>query len=170
MKKIIIIMIVILTIMIIGVIGINLLVNKSRGKPCSSCLKSKDSKTKIIGDVPLPQEEDIVRNFFALIEEKLPPTAVSMMSELITKDEAQKQNLAVKFNAIDSIKVIKIEPLMTEKWTDLEHIYKLTLSVQLNTNVNGISDFDWVDGENIQSITIVKENNLWKIKKLIIIP
>jgi hypothetical protein len=118
--------------------------------------------------VPLPQEEDIVRNFFSLIEERKPSEAVSMMSSSITGNDSTKQAWAVQYNAIQSVKVLNIEPAMPEEWTGDKHTYKLTLEVKVNPDSANapIPYYGWENGSNIRWVTIIKENNLWKIQGL----
>lgn len=118
--------------------------------------------------VPLPQETDIINTFFNLIEERRPSDAVGMMASSITGDDSQKQAWAVQFNAIKSMTVLKVEPSMPEEWTNSEHSYKTTLEVTIDpdTGDEPIPYFGWENGQNIRWVTIVKENNLWKIEGL----
>jgi hypothetical protein len=118
--------------------------------------------------VPVSQEEDIVRNFFVLIDEKKPSDAVSMMADSITKDDSLKQAWAVQFNAIKSLKVTKIEPSLEAEWSSERHKYKLTLNVLMNSDSANapIPYYGWKNGTNIRWVTIVKEDDLWKIQGL----
>jgi hypothetical protein len=118
--------------------------------------------------VPLPSEEDIIRSFFNLIDESKPSDAVMTMTSSITENDSQKQAWAVQFNAISLIKVLTIEASMPEEWTDLEHSYKVNLEVKMNPDSASASIpyYGWDNGENIRWVTIVKEDNLWKIKNI----
>ena len=118
--------------------------------------------------VPLPQDTDIISSFFTLIETKRPSDAVSMMVSSITNDDSQKQAWAVQFNAIDSLKVIRVEPSMKEDWTETKHTYKLTLDVTMNPNSANepIPYFGWENGQNIRWVTLVKEGKMWRIEGL----
>lgn len=89
-----------------------------------------------------------------------------MMTKSITENNSEKQAWEVQFNAISLIKVLTIEPSLPEEWTDLEHSYKVTLDLKMNPDSSTvpIPYYGWDDGENIRWVTIVKENNLWKIK------
>ncbi len=113
--------------------------------------------------VPLPQETDIVRNFFNLIAEKRASDAVSMMS---VTDDSAKQAWAVQFNAITSMKVLTIEPSMPNDWTDTKHTYKVTLDVSMNpTSANApIPYYGWENGQNIRWVSLENVGNLWKIQ------
>jgi hypothetical protein len=134
----------------------------------SGIVQISGSETETVNTVPLPQETDIVQNFFVLIGEKRPTDAVSMMSKSITDNDSEKQAWAVQFNAINSMKVVKIEPVSTNEWTNVQHIYKLTLDVTMKPeSANApIPNFGWSDGENIRWVTMVMENSLWKIKEI----
>jgi hypothetical protein len=125
-----------------------------------------DTPTNI--HVPLPQAEDIIRNFINLINENRPSDAVSMMSRTHTIDESEKQAWAVQFNAIDSMIIETIELSQTNTWTDSEQIYKMVLTVKMNPNsaFAQIPYYGWNDGKNIKWITVIKEDNLWKIKEI----
>lgn len=130
--------------------------------------KAETTKETSENTVPLPQEEDIVRNFFALINEKKPSEAVGMMSSVNTKDDSQKQAWAVQFNDIKSVNVQKIEQSMPENWTADRHTYKVTLEVYVSSNAANapIPYYGWHDNPNIRWVTIIKEDGLWKIDGL----
>ena len=68
--------------------------------------------------VPLPTEEDIIRAFFNLINEKRIPEAITMMSKTMAADDSTKQAWGVHFNAIKSINIQQIEPSMQESWNN----------------------------------------------------
>lgn len=118
--------------------------------------------------VPLPQMVDVVRNFLTHIDEKSSSEAVAMFSSTITKDESVRQAWAVQFNAINHMKVTNIEPAQTREWSNNSQKYKLTLEVEMNPDsVDApIPYYGWENGQNVRWITLVKENNLWKIKDL----
>lgn len=136
--------------------------------PISSENSSNSEKT--VNNVPnlQEQEKDIIRNFFALIDENKPSEAVMMMSEIITKDDNQKQAWAVQFNAISLIKALSLEAYLPEEWTDSEHSYKVTLEVKMNPDSASapIPYYGWDNGQNHRWITVTKENNFWKIKSI----
>lgn len=118
--------------------------------------------------VPLPQEKDIITNFFVLIDEKKASDAVNMMDDNITSNDSLKQAWAVQLNAINSMKVVKIEPSMTENWSGEKHQYKLTLDVVMDPNSANalIPYYGWDNGKNTRWATIVKKNGSWKIQEL----
>lgn len=119
--------------------------------------------------VPLPQEKDIINNFFQLIAESKPSDAVMMMTADITKNDSSKQAYGVQFNAFASIKVKSIEPSMSEEWTTDRHTYKVILEVKMKpetASVQPIPNYGFENGENYRWVTILKEGSLWKIEGL----
>ncbi|MFA6532753.1 MAG: hypothetical protein WCT22_02020 [Patescibacteria group bacterium] len=118
--------------------------------------------------VPLPLDTDIINSFFSLIETKRPSDAVMMMASSIINNDSEKQAWAVQFNAINSLKVLSVEPSMKEEWTDTKHSYKLTLDATMNPNSANepIPYFGWENGQNIRWVTLVKEGKMWRIEGL----
>jgi hypothetical protein len=116
--------------------------------------------------VPLPQEEDIIRAFFNLVNEKRIPDAIGMMASKSVSDESSKQAWGVQFNSLSGIQVISIEASNKEEWTNTEHIYRvdLTLRVSADSANAPIPYYGWNDGQNTRWIPIEKnESGLWKI-------
>lgn len=119
--------------------------------------------------VPLPQETDIVRNFFNLINEGKPSDAVTMMSSANISNDSNKQMWGVEFNAFASVKVKSIESSMSEEWTADRHTYKVVLDVKMKpeaASVQPIPNYGFENGENYRWVTILKEGSLWKIEGL----
>ena len=118
--------------------------------------------------VPLSTEEDVIRNFFQLINEKRIPEAISMMTAEMAGDESSKQAWGVQFNDINSINVLKIEPSMKENWTENKHSYKLTVEVYVSSDAANapIPYYGWQNGENTRWITLEKMGNVWKIAEI----
>jgi hypothetical protein len=71
--------------------------------------------------VPLPQEKDIINNFFQFIKEGKASDAVMMMTSNVTGDDTTKQGFGVQYAAMKSISVKKIEEMMKEDWTETRH-------------------------------------------------
>jgi hypothetical protein len=143
--------------------------NPSKPQPSSSCPDTQNStvfptneKTSL---APLPTEEDVIRNFFNLINEGKPADAVMAMSKQNTENDSTKQAWAVQFEAIKSINILKIEKSMEENWTENSHDYKVTLEAYVSSeSANApIPYYGWGDNPNIRWIRIVKEDDLWKI-------
>lgn len=116
--------------------------------------------------VPLPLDTDIIDSFFGQIELKRPDSAVNMMASKIISDDSQKQAWAVQFSAINSLKVLKVEPSMSDEWTETKHSYKLTLDISMDPDSANapIPYYGWENGKNIRWVTLVKEGKMWKIE------
>jgi hypothetical protein len=116
-------------------------------------------------ETPLPREDDIIRIFFNLIDEKRPTEAVAMMNET---ENSQKQAWAVQFNAIRSIKVLSVEPSMQNEWTDTKHSYKVVVDVTMKPESASapIPYYNWDNGQNIRWINLEKSGNGWKIAEI----
>lgn len=121
--------------------------------------------TEIVKNAPLPQPEDIIRTFFALIDEKRIPEAVSMMSKINTENDSTKQAWGVQFNAIKSVKLLETKPYWQDQWSDEMQEYQVTLDMKLDPQSANVSIpyYGYQDGNNIRFIILKKENNLWKI-------
>ena len=119
----------------------------------------------VTAKVPLPQESDIIRVYFNLIDEHKISEAVMMMSDEIIKDDSQKQAWGVQLNAINSIKVQRVEPYPQSEWTNTTHIYKVILDVKMKPeSANApIPYYGWFDGENTRWVDLVKSGKNWKI-------
>ena len=117
------------------------------------------------GGVPLPSDEDIIRNFVNLVEEGSADKAALMMK---TKDDTELQTWAVHFNAINSFKLLKIEKANEENWTDNKHIYKVVLDVWMDPRSADapIPYYGWQNGENTRWISLEKVGNIWKIAEI----
>jgi len=118
--------------------------------------------------VPLPTEEDIIRTFFNLINEKRIPEAIAMMSQKNTTDEAAGVAWGIHFNAIKSVKVRTIEASTSENWGADRHTYKVALDVSVSPETASapVPYYGWGDNPNFRWVTLVKEGNLWKIDEL----
>jgi len=115
--------------------------------------------------VPLPTEEDIIRTFFNLINDKRIPEAISMMAPSAVGDESSKQAWGVQFNAFESISVTSISPSMKEEWTGDNHSYKVELTVTMKPEAAKavIPNYGYDNGMNIRCISISKISSIWKI-------
>ncbi len=129
---------------------------------------NRDHTNKHCFYVALPTEEDVIRLFFTLIDEARIPEAVAMMRVEADPDDSYKQAWGVQFNALDSIKVSKIEPYDQDNWSPGSHIYKVNLEVAVSENAANapIPYYGWGNGDNLRWVEIVKEGDLWKINRI----
>jgi len=120
-------------------------------------IKTQPTPTEQSG-VPLPQQEDIVRNFLDLINESKIPEAVNMLSPQTISDESQKQAWGVQFNAFKKLIVKKVEPAG-------ENNYKVTMDVEMKPEAADavIPFYGYENGINIRWIGLVKVDNSWRV-------
>lgn len=126
-------------------------------------------KEKQNAAVPLPTEEDIIRVFFELINEKRIPEAIEMMTPSLVGNESAKQTWGVQFNSLKNMVVKKIEPSLKEEWTAQKEAFKVTVNLEVAKEAANapIPYYGWENGDNLRWITLEKnENNLWKISAI----
>lgn len=109
-------------------------------------------------EVPLPQGEDIVRNFFALINEGKISDAVGMLTPINTRDDSKKQAWGVQLSAFKKVAVKSIEPAG-------ENNYKVVLDVEMKpeSEQGTIPFYGYEKGENIRWVGVEKVDTLWKV-------
>lgn len=131
-------------------------------------VRPTEQQKQQVSSVPLPTEEDIIRTFFNLINEKRIPEAIAMMNNNAVGDDSTKQTWGVHFDAIKSINVMSIEPSMKESWSQDKHSYKVTLEAYVSSEAANapIPYYGWGDNPNIRWITLIKEGDFWKIAEL----
>ena len=122
-------------------------------------------ETTKAGGVPLPQETDIIRSFFAIIGEHRPADAVSMLAPEQINDEGKKQAWEAQFDAFSALSVTSVEPVLQEDWTSNQHEYKVVLAAMMKPESASapIPYYGWENGTNTRWVSIVKSGNLWKI-------
>jgi len=143
-------------------------INSTTTPPPENTPTTETIPTNTASTVALPTEEDVIRLFFILIDEARIPEAVAMMSVEAVPDDSYKQAWEVQFNALDSIKVSKIEPYGQENWSPNSHTYKVNLEVAVSENAANapIPYYGWGNGDNLRWVEIVKEGDLWKINRI----
>ena len=108
--------------------------------------------------VPLPQGEDIVRNFFALINEGKISDAVGELSPNTTNDESSKQAWGVQLAAFKKVTVKSITSAG-------ENEYKVVLDVEMKPEAASgpIPFYGYENGENTRWVMIEKVGTFWKV-------
>lgn len=122
-------------------------------------------------NVPLPQDEDIIRNFVNLVEEGKANEAARMMKiSENSPDQANSelQTWAVQFANILSFKLLKLEKSNENEWTSQKHIYKALLDVKMDPRSAEapIPYYGWQDGKNTRWFVLEKADNTWKIAQI----
>jgi len=127
-------------------------------------VQEKAQTTKNAG-VPLPQEEDVINNFFSFINNGDADKAALMMK---TSNDSERQAWAVQFAAFNYVQVLKMEKANESEWTDNKHIYKVTLDVIMKPESGDapIPYYGYQNGENIRFIILEKDGNIWKIAEI----
>lgn len=118
--------------------------------------------TPIVNSVPLPSQEDIIRTFFNLIDEKRIPEAIGMMTKKNSSDDSVKQSWGVMFNAFKKINVVSIEAAS-------ENTYRVDLDTEMEegaADVKPIPYYGFGNGRFTRWVSLVKEDDLWKIDGL----
>ena len=108
--------------------------------------------------VPLPQGEDIVRNFFALINEGKISDAVGMLTPNNTNDDSSKQAWGVQLAAFKKVTVKNITSVG-------ENEYKVVLDVEMKPEAASgpIPFYGYENGENTRWVIIEKVGTFWKV-------
>ena len=127
----------------------------------SSLSESANQKYTNEQNVPLPQQEDVIRTFFNLIDEGQASEAVGMLTTKAIANDSQKQAWGVEFNAFESVKVISISP-------SSENLYKVVINTVMKPeSANAaIPYYEFYNGENTRWVGLEKEGGLWKITGL----
>ncbi|MCX6726539.1 MAG: hypothetical protein NTY75_01835 [Candidatus Shapirobacteria bacterium] len=110
--------------------------------------------------VPIPNQEDIIRVFFSLIDEKRIPEAIGMMSEKAISNDSVKQEWTTQFNDFDSVKVVAVEKSIEE------NLYKVTLEAKVNLRAANypIPYYGYGDKTDVRFIKLIKDSQgRWKI-------
>lgn len=134
-----------------------------RGENVSSGQEITTSTSAKGDSVPLPQGEDIVRNFFSLINEDKISEAVNMLTPMNISDDSNKQAWGVQFNAFEKITIKQI------KKTDNsigENTYRVTLDVKMKPgaeNAQPMPYYGWGDGEFVRWVSLEKIDNVWRV-------
>lgn len=108
--------------------------------------------------------EDTIRIFFNLIDEKRISEAIALLDTSLVSTTIDQQLWEKTFSAFKTVTIQEILVVLKETApsSSLQQ-YKVTLNVQLQkTN----PDILWKTGENIRWISVVKNDNLWKIKEI----
>ncbi len=104
----------------------------------------------------LAPEEELIYNFFALINNKEIPEAITLMSPNLVPDDGAKQAWGVQFNAIKSIHILSIQETNQEMWTDISKEYEVILEAYVDEAAATavIPYYGWADNPNVRFITV----------------
>jgi len=117
------------------------------------------------GRAPLPQDEDIIRNFFSFFGTKDAYKAALMMK---TTSTSERKAWTAQFAAFNYLYVLKIEKAEENNWTENKHIYKVILEVKMKPESARapIPYYGYQNGQNTRWIILEKVGHLWKIVEI----
>jgi hypothetical protein len=124
-----------------------------------------DSTANSNSQVSTLDDEQFIRNFFALINDKKASDAVLVMTSKNTSDDSVKQAWGVQFNYMDSVNVISLSANQQSTWTASFRQYKVVLDVVMSPNSANapIPYYGYENGQNTRFINLVKEDNTWRV-------
>ena len=120
------------------------------------------TKSTTANTVPLPSKEDIIRTFFALINEHRASEAVGMLSQSAVPDDSAKQSWGVQFNSFEKVEVKSIEPAGLDT-------YKVVLAIKMKPEAANtvIPNYGFDNGDNTRWVSLQKDSSgLWKLNGL----
>jgi hypothetical protein len=117
----------------------------------------------------LAPEEELIANFFGMINNQQIVEAVSLMSPNAAPDDATKQAWGVQFNAMKLVNVMSMEAVSKDTWTDNTKVYKVTLEIYVDQSAadEPIPFYGYGDNPNIRFITVWKSpEGRWYIDQI----
>ncbi len=118
--------------------------------------------------IVLPEDRDFINRFFGLINQKKAEESVELLTLSNIKTEEMKAMWQQQFEAIQSVKVLSIEPVKEDAWTDQKHEYKVILDMVMDEASKNapIPYYGYDQGESTRFITLVKEGDNWLIEAI----
>jgi hypothetical protein len=110
-------------------------------------------------------EEDVIREFFELVDQGRTADAVLAMSSSITGDDSVKQAWAVQLDAMLDVKVVALRASLPQDWTETHHSFRVLLDVRMDpaSSTAPIPYYGYTDGENVRFVSVVEEDGAWRI-------
>jgi hypothetical protein len=144
----------------------------SETESTSGAIEDKSFIQEDSGGAPLPEDEEFINSFYNLIDQGKAGEAVEMLSSQNTNSEGTKKLWQEQFEAIKSVKVLSIEPVMKNSWTDQRREYKVVLDMTMDESSKDapIPYYGYDQGENTRFITLVKEGDKWFIETIATAP
>jgi len=147
-------------------------INFSETESTSGAIEDKNFIQEDSGGAPLPEDEDFINTFSNLIDQGKAEEAVEMFSSQITDSEGRKEMWQEQFEAMKSVKVLLVEPVMKNSWTDQRREYKVVLDMAMDESSKDapIPYYGYDQGENTRFITLIKEGDKWFIETIATAP
>lgn len=177
-KKLLVISLVILLLLISAFFIRQRVITNNRSELIETELETKKDTSTIVPLEPgqsnsnqslLAPEEELIANFFGMINNQQVPEAVSLLSPRAVPDEASKQAWEVQFNAMRLVSVMNMEAVARDTWTDNTKVYKVTLEIYVDQSAANepIPYYGYGDNPNIRFITVWKgTNGRWYIDQI----
>ncbi|HRS47922.1 MAG TPA: hypothetical protein P5225_01430 [Candidatus Paceibacterota bacterium] len=124
------------------------------------------------GGVPLPEDEELINSFSNLIDQGKVKDALKMLSLQNISSEEMKKMWQEQFEAMKSVKVLLVEPVMKNNWTDQRREYKVVLDMMMDESSKdaSIPYYGYDQGRNTRFITLIKEGDKWFIETITTAP
>jgi hypothetical protein len=158
------------------------IISKTNSEDTKTVSKNNDNTSTIVPFiVPLRQEdlnnnqsllapeEELIANFFGMINNQQITEAITLMSPRAVPDAASKQAWGVQFNAMKLVNVMGMEAVSQDTWTDKTKVYKVTLEIYVDQSAANepIPYYGYGDNPNIRFITVWKgDNDRWYIDQI----
>jgi len=114
----------------------------------------------------LPTDLEFLKIFFDTVNSKNMPFAMNMLDPSFSSTEESKKTWESYLSSFKSIALKNTEEANKNEWTDIMHIYKVTLTVETSEEYAKatIPYFGYDNGDNIRWITLKKGgDNLWRV-------
>jgi len=147
-------------------------INFSEAESTSGAIEDKSFIQEDSGGASLPEDEEFLNSFSSLIDQGKAGEAVAMFSSQNTGSEETKKMWQEQFEAMESVKVLSVEPVMKNSWTDQRREYKVVLDMTMDESSKDapIPYYGYDQGENTRFITLIKEGDKWFIEAIATAP
>jgi len=147
-------------------------INFSETESTSGAIEDKNFIQEDSGGAPLPEDEEFINSFSNLIDQGKAGEAVEMLSSQNTSSEGAKRMWQEQFKAMKSVKVLSVEPVMKNSWTDQRREYKVVLDMTMDESSKDapIPYYGYDQGKNTRFIALVKEGDKWFIETIATAP
>ena len=144
-------------------------INFSETESSSGAIEDQNFIQEDSGGAPLPEDEEFINSFYNLIDQGKAEEAVVMLSSQNTGSEGTKRMWQEQFEAMESVKVVSVEPVMKNSWTDQRREYKVVLDVLMDKSSKDapIPYYGYNNqGEDTRFLHLIKEGDKWFIETI----
>lgn len=144
-------------------------INFSETESTSGAIEDPNFIPEDSGGAPLPEDEELINSFYNLIDQGKTGEAVAMLSSQITGSEEMKEMWQEQFRAMKSVKVLSVEPVMKNSWTDQRREYRVVLDMVMDESSKDapIPYYGYNNqGEDTRFLHLIKEGDKWFIETI----